>query len=169
MHTKTRNTAATSSQLDPALSDSPRVTPNLISPNRAWIVLLSFTLLFLSGLTATADSIVIRSGSAGAIAYSPSTGKFGYGYNYSSRAKAERAALSNCRYRDARIVTWVQTGFCALVKGSDGSWGTGSCWGSTASNLKAIEKAKANCRAAGGVPTSLVIVMSSDGKYIRTY
>ena len=48
--------------------------------------------------------------SVAAIAYSPSTGEFGYAYNYEDRESAEKAALKNCSPKDARIVCWVKSG-----------------------------------------------------------
>src|SRR5947199_10838755 len=56
-----------------------------------------------------------------AIAYSPSTGKYGYSYNYASRSAAEKVALQHLPQPDARIVCWVQAGFCALALGDDKS------------------------------------------------
>ncbi len=54
-----------------------------------------------------------------AIAYSPSTGAWGYGYNYSTLSGAEARALVQCDEPDAYIVTWVRNGYVALALGDD--------------------------------------------------
>ncbi len=64
-----------------------------------------------------------------AIAYSPSTGAYGYSYNCRSLAEAKQLALSYCDYEDARIVVWVRNGWCALAVGDDGAYGY--AWAST--------------------------------------
>ena len=94
------------------------------------------------------DIVVYASGDTyAAIAYSPATGKWGYGNNYGSRGAAERAALQNCPEPDARIVTWVHNGFCALALGDDRScWGIGYSWGNGASNTAARNFALQDCR-----------------------
>ena len=52
-----------------------------------------------------------------------------------SRSSAERAALKKCDADDARIVCWVNNGFCALAVSEDGSgWGTGWSYGDGATN-----------------------------------
>ena len=79
-----------------------------------------------------------------AIAYSSSTGKYGYSYGYSSRARAENAALNNCSGDDAVIVVWVENGYAALALGDErGAYGTG--W-STRSRADAEATALANAR-----------------------
>jgi serine/threonine-protein kinase len=96
------------------------------------------------GLTPAARSdVVYFSGSTyAAIAYSPSTGKIGYGYNYGSRSEAQAAALRNCPASDARIVTWVNNGFCAFALGDDKSrWGVGWSYGNGATNTSARSRA----------------------------
>src|SRR5690349_7855639 len=69
----------------------------------------------LTGWAAAGDQTIdINRYSFGAIAYSPTTGKFGYSYNYRNRATAEKVALQNCHAVDARVVGWVNAGFLAL-------------------------------------------------------
>lgn len=93
------------------------------------------------------DVIVNNGDTYAAIAYSPSTGTHGYSYNYGSRSSAESAALRNCKAADARIVTWVHNGFCALAVGDDKScWGTGWSYGDGATNIYARNRALENCR-----------------------
>ena len=48
---------------------------------------------------------------------------------------------------DARIVTWVNNGFCALAVGDDKSaWGVGWSWGGGATNIEARDRALGQCR-----------------------
>lgn len=86
--------------------------------------------------------IVFDGDTYAAIAYSPSTGKYGYASNYGSRWAAETAALRNCAAKDAQIVTWVNNGFCALAVGDDVSaWGIGYSYGDGATNTYAKQRA----------------------------
>src|ERR1017187_5206665 len=116
---------------------------------------------------ARADSTIdINSDSFAAIAYSPATGKYGYGNNYRSRSAAEKAALDNCGAEDARIACWVSRGFCALALGDDKTcWGVGWQYGGGSSNNDAKKSALENCgkRTTGA---HIAICLSSDGQYI---
>ena len=116
--------------------------------------------------SARAESITIDEDSYAAIAYSPSTGKIGYSYNECCRHHAEEAALKACPASDAKIVCWVNDGFCAIALGDDKStWGSGWSYGDGASNTKAInyalDKANKNTKNA-----RIELVFSSDGQYI---
>jgi hypothetical protein len=64
-----------------------------------------------------------------AIAYSPSTNKYGYWFGANSRAAAENGAMRNCDGADRRVVVWVENGWTALAVNSDGRWGYG--WSTT--------------------------------------
>ena len=69
-----------------------------------------------------------------AIAFSPSTGKYGSSGEWTSRDNAERAARENCNARDARTVVLCCNGWCALAVGTpddtkEQGWGVG--WGPT--------------------------------------
>jgi hypothetical protein len=85
-----------------------------------WIGLV---LVFMSGAANAQDYY-------GAIAFSDSTGKTGYSYNYQSRSDAEQAALNNCAKNDCEIKTWFENSCGALAQGDDGSlgysWAAGS-------------------------------------------
>ena len=127
--------------------------------------------IFLSVLSiavpnANSETIEISGRSFAAIAYSPSTGKYGYSYNLTSRAAAEKAAIEKCPVADARIVTWVNRGFIALALGADKScWGVGWSWGNGASNTKAKNYAVDDCKKrTTGV--EVAIALSSDGQYV---
>ena len=50
-----------------------------------------------------------------AIAYSPSTGQYGYSYAQPSLDAASSVALSRCNASDARIMTWSRNGWCSLA------------------------------------------------------
>jgi hypothetical protein len=57
----------------------------------------------------------------GAIAYSPSTGRHGYTYNYWYLGDAENDALAYCDAPDAIIVAWARNEWCALAVADDKS------------------------------------------------
>jgi Domain of unknown function (DUF4189) len=65
----------------------------------------------------------------GAIAYSPSTGAYGFSYDHYSQAEAENRAMAECRARagDCQLPLWFRNACGALAVGSGGGWGTG--WG----------------------------------------
>jgi hypothetical protein len=113
-------------------------------------VLSALTLVAFLSLASTARSdevIVFDHDTYAAIAYSPSTGSYGYAYNCDSRGEAERLALKHCKARDARIATWVHNGFCALAVGDDQScWGSGWSYGDGATNREAKRYALDECR-----------------------
>jgi serine/threonine-protein kinase len=115
--------------------------------------------------TVSADTIDINDYSYAAVAFSPSTGAFHYSFNYGSRAAAVKAALAAHDADDARIVCWVNRGFCALALSADKScWGTGWTFGDGASNTDAMEFALDDCRErAEGA--HIVLCISSDGQY----
>lgn len=51
-----------------------------------------------------------------AIAYSPTTGKYGKSGNCATRAEAEKAAIAECGATDAKALTWSSGGWsCALA------------------------------------------------------
>jgi uncharacterized protein DUF4189 len=101
-----------------------------------------------------------------AIAYSPSTGKYGYSYNYRSRSAAETAALEHLPQPDARIVCWVKAGFCALAKGDDISeCGVGWSYGKGARTEDAREAAVEDCGKKTTHPYLALLVLS-DGQLV---
>jgi hypothetical protein len=114
----------------------------------------------------SASAIDVSNRSYAAIAYSPSTGNYGYVYDYRSRKSAEAAALEKCNAPDAQIVCWINRGFCSLALGDDKScWGVGWEYGGGAESRKAVDRALENCRKrTTGVYTAVTI--SSDGQYI---
>lgn len=81
-----------------------------------------------------------------AIAYSPSTGKYGYADEGLTRASVEAEARRRCAADDSRIVAWVHDGYCALAVGADGAYGVGWSHGRDASDSAAKERALEGCR-----------------------
>lgn len=73
--------------------------------------------------------VQIASGEAfGAIAYSRSTGNYGYSYGKASRPEAERVALGFCaaqrdRAQDCGVLVWFWNSCAALAKASNGAYG----------------------------------------------
>jgi hypothetical protein len=116
---------------------------------------------------AQAESIVISGYSYAAIAFSKSTGKHGFAYNYRSRYAAEQAAKKNCGEKDAEIACWVNRGFCALALGDDKStYGSGWTFGDGAGNITAMNHARTQCNQRTK-NARVVLCISSDGQYIR--
>jgi len=77
----------------------------------------------------------------GAISYSPSTGAYGYAYDYNSKSSARNAARRQCGYRSCKNSLWFRNACGALAVGNSG-YGTG--WGSTKSRAK--REALRSCR-----------------------
>jgi hypothetical protein len=70
-----------------------------------------------------------------ALAYSPSTGKYGWAQGYAATGVAKQAAVDACKAPDARPVIWGPDGrYYALAAGKDGSAGA---TGVTAAKAKA--------------------------------
>lgn len=91
-------------------------------------------------VTLTLWSSVALADNYGAIAYSQSTGRFGYAGDYGSRGSAERAALDGCGDGTCKVVLWFMNACGALATGNDG-YGTG--W--STSRRTAINIAMSNC------------------------
>jgi hypothetical protein len=82
----------------------------------------------------------------GAIAYSPSSDRFGYSYNYISRGPAENRALSECGQNDCVVAAWFYNRCGALATSSTGAWGGAQ----DASAERARSKALQICADHGG-------------------
>jgi serine/threonine-protein kinase len=65
----------------------------------------------------------------GAIAYSSTTGSYGWSTGFNTRRAAEREALGNCgdRARDCEVATYFKNACGSLAAGSNGGWGAN--WG----------------------------------------
>jgi serine/threonine-protein kinase len=81
----------------------------------------------------------------GSIAYSTSTGRYGFAYDYPTQSQAINAAVERCRVRDCKAVVWFANSCGAFAKG-DGAYG----WGIGDSRAVAESKALAECRKRGG-------------------
>lgn len=85
----------------------------------------------------------------GAIAYSRSTGAFGYSYGHYSQSEAEQDALARCDASDRKVVGWMRNAYGALALGDDpGAYGF--AWGTTRERaeqaaLAACQKQTTNC------------------------
>jgi len=91
----------------------------------------------------------------GAFAYSPSTGHYGYAFNYSIRDLAQSEALiaceSNARRGDCQLLFWFGNGCGTLVRdGRSALQGAtlGTGWGDTPNQANA--QALQDCSARGG-------------------
>jgi serine/threonine-protein kinase len=87
--------------------------------SKHWIGIVAVTAL----LFGTAQ--VSRADAFGAIAYSPSTGNYGYWYGANCLAAAEVGALSGCNAPDRQVVATVENGWAALAVNNNGGWGYG--------------------------------------------
>jgi len=131
--------------------------------------LFTMVLLLLGGSgalpSAAAPNILFFHGSTyAAIAYSEETGKYGYAYDCPSRDIAEVLARRRCQARDAKVVAWVNNGFCALALGDRGAYGTGWSNGNGASNAAAKNTALAECAQRGKNARLVLCVCSLDRK-----
>ena len=78
-----------------------------------------------------------------AIAYSTTTGAYGYSFNRSTRFGAERSALEYCGASDAEIMVWCRNNWCALAVGdAPSAYG----WGYASSAARAKQIALDQCR-----------------------
>jgi hypothetical protein len=78
-----------------------------------------------------------------AIAYSPSTGRWGYGNGYPSQSQAIARARSECGRADART-SWAKNSWIALAISDRSRGGYGMAWATTASGARS--RALAECR-----------------------
>lgn len=123
-------------------------------------VLASLALCFFP-TPAPADDVTIDSNSYAAIAFSPKTGKYGYAWNHSTRAGAEKAALSECKADDAKVVTWVKFGWAVLVIGEDNAYGYDEVHGDGANSKDAYESALKELRKHSEAKVKTIIIVCS--------
>jgi hypothetical protein len=74
-----------------------------------------------------------------AVAYSPKTGKWGYGCNYPTKAEAIARAKSECGKKDART-NWCKNAWIALALSDQARGGWGSAWGTTREEAEAAAR-----------------------------
>jgi serine/threonine-protein kinase len=101
---------------------------------RAILCLVLASALWLVG------SAVAGSDRYAAVAFSPSTGAYGYGNGYATKAEAIQRARRECGESDA-VTKWARNAWLALAVSGDGGYGSG--WGTTAG--KAREMAVESC------------------------
>ena len=91
-----------------------------------------------------------------AIAYSPSTGRWGYGNNYPTKAAAIARAVRECGRRDAKTF-WCRNAWGALALSDSAPGGYGWSWATTAAAAR--RGALRECRARN--PDARVVVCVS--------
>ncbi len=89
-------------------------------------------LLIVFALALFAPALRARGDSYAAIAYSASSGRWGYGNGYGSQGEAVARALSECGRSDAQT-NWCRNAWIALAISNQSPGGWGSGWGATAS------------------------------------
>jgi len=82
----------------------------------------------------------------GAIAYSPSSGRVGYSYNFANRSAADARASQECGKPDCVIATWYYNNCGAVAASSTGAWAGEHA----ASTRRAEALAMARCEHQGG-------------------
>lgn len=85
----------------------------------------------------------------GAIAYSPSTGRYGFAYKAMNQGVAVQSAINFCGANDCTGVVWVQGGCAAIAKGESGIENSAVAWGYDANRYRARNYATNACRNAG--------------------
>src|SRR5205807_10452956 len=93
-----------------------------------------------------------------AIAYSPSSGAYGYSVGFATRTGAEKEALAQCKGDDAQVLVWARNGWCCLAVGDDNAYGYS--WADNEDYAKKLalsecRKQTSNCK--------VVLTVSSDG------
>jgi serine/threonine-protein kinase len=112
------------------------------------------------GFVVVRPSPYARSSNCGAIAYSKSTGRYGYAWGKATRADAERVALRDCRASDAFVACHGTNTWLALASGSGESYGWG--W-SNESAARARETALTECSKRGAEGRIQVLLHTSSG------
>ena len=74
-----------------------------------------------------------------AVAYSPKTGKWGYGCNYTTKAEAIARAKRECGSKNART-NWCKNAWISLAISDDSKGGWGSAWGETREEAQAAAR-----------------------------
>ena len=100
-------------------------------------VIIALALVLGPALQAAGDTFA-------AIAYSPTSGRYGYGKGYSTKSEAIARALRECGNRNART-NWCRNSWIALALSNSSPGGWGSSWGET--EAAARNAAMAECLA----------------------
>ncbi|MEV0249194.1 DUF4189 domain-containing protein [Nocardia sp. NPDC050712] len=91
--------------------------------------------------TVAAGPATAKSDDWGAIAYSPSSGETGWGRNYSTKKRAERAALETCKKSDCKVLLNFVNKCGAAARAKDGSWSLGRGSTNAEANANAVRAA----------------------------
>lgn len=91
-----------------------------------------------------------------ALAYSDSTGAYGYAHGYESREEAEQEAIRRCNQSDARVLTWARNQWICLVRAPNSAYG----FSSQPTEEEAQREALRHCNDRGGGCQVLVLVYS---------
>ncbi len=93
----------------------------------------------------------------GAIAYSPSTGQYGFSYRAVNQSQAVQAAINYCGANDCSSVVWVQGGCAAAAVGKATEDGDNNIsWAYDTSRIRARNMALQACRNAGNAQCDLL-------------
>jgi Domain of unknown function (DUF4189) len=95
--------------------------------------------------------------SYGAIAYSASSGAYGFSEKYGNRVQAESRALSECGKGDCTVATWYFNSCGALATSGNGAWG--GAQGSSERSARA--QAQARCAKEGGTNCAVLFTRCS--------
>jgi serine/threonine-protein kinase len=95
-----------------------------------------------------------------AIAYSVSTGAYGYGYRYPNRAGAEARAIQECNLRasDCQALFWFQNACGSLARATSGAYG----WAWDAQIKKAESESLRLCKSYGGTDCQILLRLCAD-------
>ena len=90
----------------------------------------------------------------GAIAFSPSSSRYGYSDNYANRSQAASSALGRCGTSDCVIATWFYSSCGALAAST-----ANHAWAGVQNNSvrRAAALALARCRQRGGVACQVLV------------
>ena len=106
--------------------------------------LIRGVLLILFALVLVAPALQAEDDRYAAIAYSPSTNRWGWGTNYLTKDEAIARAVRECGRDDART-NWCRNAWIALAISDKSPGGWGSAWGETAAAAR--KAAKKECLA----------------------
>ena len=95
-----------------------------------------------------------------AVAYSPSTNRYGYGANYPTKAAAIARAKRECG-KGATATNWCKNAWIALAVSDQSRGGWGSGWGNTPDEARA--SARRQCLARNPDARIVVCVSASGG------
>lgn len=104
-------------------------------------IIRGILLAVIACILSTAVSVEAGPTRYAAIAYSPSTGLYGYGNGFSTKADAIERALQECGGRDART-NWCRNAWIALAISDSSPGGYGWAWATSAAGARRAARAK---------------------------